>query len=274
MKKRYLSPLFAGVLIGLALLACGARTPAATNEVLLHFDRLTIKGKTYTNLTVTSRETNYIFVVHAGGMENIKLVDIPRDLRRTLGYGSEPAPRTSSLGANLDLVHLNPFSKRSPEPTNAIAAATNTAIEPPASISQWEPATVRRWRAKYLPDPDAIGFPVVAVGSALAFLSYLFFCSCCRLLCIKAGTQPGVLIWLPLLKVIPLLQAAGMSPWWFLLWLIPVLNLVVWVVWSVNIVRALGRSPILVVLLLLPLVNALTLLYLAFAKPNTRTTPK
>jgi hypothetical protein len=44
---------------------------------------------------------------------------------------------------------------------------------------------------------------------------YAFFCYCGKLICEKAGHQPGVLIWIPIVQFIPLLTVAKL-PLWFI----------------------------------------------------------
>src|SRR5207249_4676934 len=51
---------------------------------------------------------------------------------------------------------------------------------------------------------------------------YLFACYCAMLVCKKVGQEPGVLVWIPILQVFPMLRAAGMSGWWFVALLLPV----------------------------------------------------
>jgi apolipoprotein N-acyltransferase len=63
-----------------------------------------------------------------------------------------------------------------------------------------------------------------------------------------------------------MLQAASMSGWWFILFCIPVLNLVGYVVWSFKIVHARGKTLPLAILLLLPVTNVFAFLYLAFSE--------
>jgi len=86
------------------------------------------------------------------------------------------------------------------------------------------------------------------------------------LICQKTGTSPGLLVWLPVLQLIPLLRAAGMSGSWFLAYLVPGLNIVAQVVWSVKIAKTRGKTGWVALLLLLPLVNLLAFLYLAFSE--------
>ncbi len=96
-------------------------------------------------------------------------------------------------------------------------------------------------------------------------LAYLFQSFCFMLICRKAGKPGGVLVWLPLFQAIPLLRAAGMSGWWFLGLMLPVLNIVGSIMWAFKIVEARGKHWILGFLLLLPVTNILTILFLAFS---------
>jgi hypothetical protein len=103
----------------------------------------------------------------------------------------------------------------------------------------------------------------LAIGAAAFF--YLFFCYCCMLICQKTGNPPGILIWIPVLQVFPLLRAASMSALWFFAFLIPVLNIIAPIVWCVKISKARGKSPGLALLLLLPGISLFAFLYLAFS---------
>jgi hypothetical protein len=100
---------------------------------------------------------------------------------------------------------------------------------------------------------------------AIIVLCYLFQCYCFLLICRKAGHPPGLWVWLPVLQWIPLLRAAGMSAWWFVACLLPLVNLVAFIVWSVNIAKARGKSGWVAFFLILPPTSFLTLLYLAFS---------
>ncbi|MGO8677033.1 MAG: protein kinase domain-containing protein [Limisphaerales bacterium] len=109
------------------------------------------------------------------------------------------------------------------------------------------------------------GFIFLAFVLVILLALYLFFCSCCKRICQKAGRGPGALIWIPILQAIPLLQVAGMATWMIVLFLIPLVNLVVAAAMWARICAALGKSPWLVVLLFIPLVNLAFIPYLAFA---------
>jgi hypothetical protein len=104
------------------------------------------------------------------------------------------------------------------------------------------------------------------VGFVLAVGIYIFVCYCLKLICEKAGHQPGVLIWIPIANFIPLLTVAKLPLWFIILFLIPLVNLVVAIVMWVKICQARGKPGWLVILLLIPFVNLVFIPYLAFSQ--------
>ncbi len=94
---------------------------------------------------------------------------------------------------------------------------------------------------------------------------YLFLCLCFSQICAKTGKPGGVLVWLPMFQLIPLLRAAGMSGWWLLAHFVPVLNLIAQIIWSFKIAEARGKNTFVGFLLLLPIFNLFALIYLAFS---------
>src|SRR5438094_7973089 len=67
------------------------------------FDVLQIGTHTYRNVTVTTKLKNYIFIMHSTGMENIKLADLPPDIRTKLGYIAVLEPQTAVKGGSTSL---------------------------------------------------------------------------------------------------------------------------------------------------------------------------
>jgi hypothetical protein len=65
--------------------------------------------------------------------------------------------------------------------------------------------------------------------------------------------------------MIPLLRAAGMSPWLFLALFVPVVNLIIWIVWCFRICRVRQKSAFVGLLMLLPVTNILAFVYLALS---------
>jgi hypothetical protein len=213
------------------------------------FPLLQIGTRTYTNVTVTSKAKTYIFLIHAGGMNNIKIADLPADLRERLGYNTGAKPKT---GTN------------SPA---AWAKAEVAKLETP-QIKEVREKLEQRWKGN-----KSAALPLTALLTSKVFLAmmgilllvYLFHCYCFMLICEKAGQSGGPLVWLPVLRFFPLLRAAGMSGWWFLAYLLPLFNIVAFILWSVNIAKARGKSGLVALFLILPPTYFFAILYLAFS---------
>jgi len=223
-----------GLLLGLAVLF--SASVLAAEET---FPVLQVGSQSYTNVTVTSKTSHYIIVSHASGMASIKLKELSVDTLKQLGYAVDPPvkPQKRLLPANIQVdPRLKEFQEK----------ATQQITE---RFRQTDPRVLK------------------AVLAGLGVL-YLLFCYCNMLICQKVGQQPGVLVWLPVLQTFPMLKAAGMSRWWFLLLLIPVINLAalgVFVCWCVKICRARAKSSWLALLLFLPPTSPFAFMYLAFA---------
>ena len=104
------------------------------------------------------------------------------------------------------------------------------------------------------------------VGLVLMVGVYVFVCFCLKLICEKAGHPPGVLIWIPIVQLVPLLTVAKLPLWLIILFLIPLVNLVVAIVMWVKICQARGKPGWMAILLLVPLVNIVFIPYLAFSE--------
>ncbi|HAV61743.1 MAG TPA: hypothetical protein DCY13_05180 [Verrucomicrobiales bacterium] len=113
---------------------------------------------------------------------------------------------------------------------------------------------------------DAVGLLGGVVGLLVTVVIYLFFCYCCKLICEKAGHQPGILIWIPIVNLIPLLTVAKLPVWMIILLLIPFVNIVVGAIMWFKICEARGKPGWLFLLLFIPIVNIAFLPYLAFSE--------
>jgi hypothetical protein len=203
---------------------------------------LKIGAETYQNVTILTKAKDYIFITHSTGMSNIKVSDLSEDLRDKLGYAAPARESTAAKGAvtgwaknTLAKVDVKQFSEtlRSASTPGGVRAAMNS---------------------KQL---------LSAVG--VLAISYLLFCYCSMLICQKTGTEAGVLVWVPVLQLFPLLRAAGMSRGWFVAFLLPLVNIVGLIVWATNIAQARGKSGWTALFLILPVTNLLAFLYLAFS---------
>jgi hypothetical protein len=111
----------------------------------------------------------------------------------------------------------------------------------------------------------------IAAGAALFLIViclalYVFFCFCCKRICEKCGVTPGVLIWIPIAQIVPMLQVAKMELWMIILFFIPIVNIVVGIMMWAKICQARGKSPWLVILMFIPIANIIFIPYLAFSE--------
>jgi len=206
------------------------------------FEQLQIGAQTYKNVTVTTKSKDYIFIVYSGGMTSLRVTELPEEVREKLGYvDTTPKPRTNSpaVWARQTLSKLQTDQVKGVEEKVATVWQEKVA----SNVSQLPPLTTK----------------LIAIVTAGLLLVYFFFCYCCMLICQKAGTNPSFLIFVPLLQVFPLLSAAQMSRWWFL---VPGVNSIVW---SIKIVQARRKSGWLAFWLLFPVTSFLAFLYLAFS---------
>jgi hypothetical protein len=111
----------------------------------------------------------------------------------------------------------------------------------------------------------AMGIVAILLALSFALAIYVFYCFCCKKICEKSGVIPGVMIWIPIVNLVPLLQVAKMPVWMIVLFFIPLANLVVAVMMWAKICAARGKSEWLVILMFVPLVNLAFVPYLAFA---------
>jgi len=203
---------------------------------------LKTRAGTYTNVTITSRTAKELCILHEGGVGNVILEDLDSEGQELVGY-APPAPRGEALRV---MAQEKVSAVLNSLPFDSEAVATMASGSDQAVKVELSPAVM-----------------VLVVAASIA--GYLFYCYCLMLICAKAGHEPGPLVWLPLLQVFPMLRAAGMSGWWVLGMLVPLLNLVVTILWCFKIVSARGKSPVWAVLLILPFTNLIAFLYLAFS---------
>lgn len=223
------------------------------------FETLRLGDRVFTNAVILNRTATDIFVQHAGGLANVKVKDLPAETLSRLGYQVSQDPAATVQARE----RRGPSVPVLAEAGEALGALTGQGTR--SAAARWPG---RLDLSRHVP-PNMI--KLVALGiTAAAVAVYLFFCYCSKLVVEKAGQQAGGLIWIPVLQMIPLFRAAGMSGWWLVACLVPGVNLVVMVVWSFKIVQARNKSVVWAVLLLLPVTNLLAFLYLAFSEGPAR----
>jgi hypothetical protein len=237
-------------LLGLAVVACFVVPTVLRAGSEQTFDMLQIGATTYRNVTVTTKAKDYVFILHSTGMNNFRVSDLPGDVLEKLGYAdpSKPVVKTNgpAVWAKETMAKLD-----TPQVEEVKAKALNALGPDPR-------AKIRELTSRITP---------VALGLALGVLVlwHLFFSYCCMLICQKTSGKPGVLVWIPGLQMIPLFRAAGMSGWWFLALLVPLVQLIPSLIWPFKIAKARSKGVLTAICLLLPVLNFFAFLYLAFS---------
>lgn len=199
---------------------------------------LKTKTVTYTNVTLRAISDTDVFISHPGGVLNIKLAEFQSESAAAIESVRSKLPR---MGSKTDLK------------------------------AEKKKFSIRGVSSDWTKDIEIGGQQVHLTLAMVAglFAGWLFFCWCCHLICLKSAVSPGILAWLPVVQIFPLLRAAQMPWWWFLVFLVPGANLVAYVVWSVKVARFRQKGAWLAILLILPPTSPLAFLYLAFSRGLT-----
>ncbi|HWD90985.1 MAG TPA: DUF5684 domain-containing protein [Verrucomicrobiae bacterium] len=216
------------------------------------FPLLQTKTGTYTNVTVTKKTKEWIFILHSQGVCNIKADDLSTDARIALGYEAPPAgPGETVKEAKPTHPPLRELAKIEIAQVKAFASGWR-------HNSREKVAEAKSFIATY---PLTI-FVILCIWAVVHIFTSTCFWSICR----KTHIAPGPLVWVPVLQLIPLLRAANMPRVWFFAYFIPVLNILALIVFSINIVKSRGKSPWVAFLLILPPTSIFAVLYLAISR--------
>ena len=252
--RRYL-----GSFLWLLITLLSTRLLAASGEISMgdtepKFPVLQTRTGAYTNVTVTKRTKEWIFILHSKGVCNIKASDLSNEARIALGYDGPP-------------------TKEGEEKTTAEAAPTGK--QPLAEIAKSKFADLKKFitslrqnQKEYLDQVRAYitANPVViasiAGGTAVV---YIFLSTCFWLICRKTHIAPGILVWIPLFQLIPLMRAANMPRVWFFGFFVPLIQVIPIISLCIKLVKSRGKGPWVAFWLLLPPTTLFAFLYLAFS---------
>lgn len=265
-----------GGLLLLLLVVFSAQVLSAAPQPDPTFPLLQTKTGVYTNVTVTQRNKDWIFILHSQGVCNVKVSDLSPEIQTALGYNLAPTNEADEA----DAAAADP----SRPPVKLHIKLPNMK----AIVADWRQNGRQKIQSKitqFKSDPKIRG-TVCFVGGGL----YLFLSTCFWLICRKTHNSPGPLVWLPVLQLIPLIRAANMA--WAFACFIPVLNiaativgvraahthwigsftctilalnLIALIIWSIKIVKARGKSPWVSFFMLFPFTSIFAFLYLAFS---------
>jgi hypothetical protein len=222
--------------LGWCLLVLGVVNANAV-DTEIRLPSLTADGETYSNVVIFSKSATHVSISHAGGMASLKAKSLDTVTQRKLGFleAEEPMTKLPSLTAR-----MSPADPRVREMQER----------------------VQRNVEDFLQQIDRKSLYQLL---ALVGILYLFFCYCCMQICKKTNNRPGLLVWVPGFQMIPLLRAAGMSPWLFLPIFIPLVGQIIQIVWCVRICRVRQKNSLLALMLIFPVTSPLAFLYLALS---------
>ena len=205
----------------------------------------------YTNVTVTKRTKDWVFILHSQGVCNVKVSELTPEMLLALGYNPGPDDQRKSKSISAGTKDLAKLA--SAKIANVKEFATD-----------WRQNGKERLKEK-LAQLKAGDKSVLYSLIAIVVFTHLLISALFWQICRKTHISPGPLVWLPVFQLIPLLRAANMQWFWFFISFIPVLNLIAIIVWCVQIVKSRGKSPVCTFFLLFPVTSFLAFLYLAFS---------
>jgi hypothetical protein len=221
------------------------------------FDLLKIGTHTYRNVTVTTKAKSYIYILYEGGMTSVKTSELSPDILQMLGYNqsekaSAPSTNGATAWARAEVAKLE---------------GQKLGVMGKQFVEKWQVGAKNgkpTWAsvAAMIPTPM-----LLTILGALAVV-YLFHCFCFMMICRKAGYDPGILVWLPVVQLIPLLRAAGMPAFWIIPFFLPVISIIPFIIWCFKIAQARGKSALTGWLLILPVTGPFAFLYLAFSSAS------
>ncbi len=234
MRQRLSGYLFLSLWAGTFLLTSGIDSATAAEIKkgdVRSFETLSLHDETYTNAVVEGVSTNVVFIRHSRGIAMVKIKELTFEEVKTLGIEAM----------------LPPPAVPRPEASKAVAEQWQRVVEMMSGFAS-----------------AGVG---IAILAALPVL-WLLWCYCLKRLCKKAGTESGILIWLPFLQLFPLHEAARISGFLVLAYFVPFIGGIVVIYWALKMCEAVGKTKWLALPLLLPGLNVLTVAYLAFSRED------
>jgi uncharacterized membrane protein len=94
---------------------------------------------------------------------------------------------------------------------------------------------------------------------------YVYFALALQTIAKKTNTENAWLAWIPIVNIILMLNIAKKRLWWFILLLIPLVNIVIGIIVWMAIAEARGKPNWWGILMIVPVVNLIVPGYLAWA---------
>ncbi|MGB7845628.1 MAG: DUF5684 domain-containing protein [Candidatus Acidiferrum sp.] len=132
-----------------------------------------------------------------------------------------------------------------------------------ALLAIFAPSSGAFYQHDRVPTAALGGFLFVFVLSCLA--AYVYFALAIQTIAQKTNTENPWLAWIPIVNIILLLNIAKKPIWWFILFLIPIVNIVVAILVWMAVAEARNKPNWWGILMIVPVVNLIVPGYLAWA---------
>jgi RNA polymerase subunit RPABC4/transcription elongation factor Spt4 len=106
---------------------------------------------------------------------------------------------------------------------------------------------------------------MVAVMILFWLIMYVYLAICLQKLAKRTGTTPAWLAWIPIISAFLMLKIAQKPMWWFILFFIPVANIIAGVIIWMKIAERVGKENWIGILILAPVIGIAIPGYLAFS---------
>jgi hypothetical protein len=113
--------------------------------------------------------------------------------------------------------------------------------------------------------PAALGGVMLLFVVVFALAAYVYMSLALSTIATKTGTSNPWLAWIPIANIFLMLGVAKKPMWWFILFLIPLVNIVIIIMVWMAVAEARGKPNWWGILMIVPLVNFVVPGYLAWA---------
>ncbi len=113
---------------------------------------------------------------------------------------------------------------------------------------------------------EELGISMIGMGFACCFSAviYVYFAVCIQKIAKKTGVENTWMAWIPILQIVPLLEAARKPIWWIILCFIPLVNIIISIIIWMGVAEARGKPSWIGILIIVPVINFFIPAYLAF----------
>ena len=105
-----------------------------------------------------------------------------------------------------------------------------------------------------------------AAYSIFWVILYVYFAVCLMLIANKTNTPNSWLAWIPIANIYLMCKVAGKPGWWVILFFIPFVNIVIYIIVWMKVAEARKKPGWLGILMIIPFVNLIVPGYLAFSE--------